>query len=249
MLELKNISFSYGNKNILKNVGFTANKGEFVGILGVNGCGKTTLLKSINKINKISSGEIILDGQSVLSLKGDEIAKKIAYVPQMLGESYEVNVTEFLMMGRKPYVSWGFSENDVEIVEKVMKELNIEHVAKKSFNELSGGQKQKVLIARALVQEADVYILDEPISFLDIKNQIEVLKILKKLAVEKEKIVVVVIHDLNMAMKFAHKILLVKEGEAFAYGETAKVLNSKNIKAIYDVDVEIVSNNIIPSIN
>ncbi|MGL4762009.1 MAG: ABC transporter ATP-binding protein [Sarcina sp.] len=248
MLELKNISFSYGNKQILKNVGFTANTGEFVGILGVNGCGKTTLLKSINKINKISSGEILLGGDNVLDLKGDKIAKKIAYVPQMLGESYEVNVTEFLMMGRKPYVSWGFSDSDIEIVENTMKELNIDHLAQKGFNELSGGQKQKILIARALVQEADVYLLDEPISFLDIKNQIEVLKILKKLANERNKIVIVVIHDLNMAIKFADKILLVKEGESFACGPTMDVLSSENIKSIYEVDVKVVENNIIPQI-
>lgn len=248
MLELKNISFSYGNKDILKNAGFVASKGEFVGILGVNGCGKTTLLKTINKINKASSGEILLDGKSLLDLKGDEIAKKVAYVPQMMNESYEINVTEFLMMGRKPYVSWGFSDNDIDIVADIMKELSIEHIAEKGFNELSGGQKQKVLIARALVQEAEVYILDEPISFLDIKNQIEVLKILKKLAKEQGKIVIVVIHDLNMAMKFADKILLVKEGKDFACGPTMDVLNSENIQAIYDVEVDVVGTTIIPKI-
>ncbi|MGL4739228.1 MAG: ABC transporter ATP-binding protein [Sarcina sp.] len=248
MLELKNISFSYGKKQILKNVEFSANKGEFVSIIGPNGSGKTTLLKCINKINNPSEGEIIIDGEDVLKIRLEKIAKKVAYVPQMLNESYEVNVTDIIMLGRKPYITWSVRDEDMDIVTNIMNEMDILHLADKNFSELSGGQKQKVLIARALVQETPVYILDEPISFLDIKNQLEVLGKAKRFAKDGGKTVVVVLHDLNMAMAYSDKILLMKSGEKISYGTPKEVLTKENIKNVYGIDVEIYNNNIIPKI-
>lgn len=248
MLHIKELTFSYGKKKILEDISFSAQKGEVISIIGPNGCGKTTLLKCINKINKPKLGEIFIDDTNILKCKIEEISKKVAYVPQMLNENFDINVTDVVMMGRRPYINWSVSENDLEIVSKIMKKLNIENIAEKSFIELSGGQKQKVLIARAFVQDAPMYIFDEPISFLDIKNQLEILNMAKEFAKKENKIVIIVLHDLNMAMAYSDKVLLLKDGKVNSFNETKKVLTKENIKEVYGIDVKIIDNYIVPQI-
>lgn len=246
MLEVKNINFSYGKKEILNDISFSASRGEVISIIGPNGSGKTTLLKCINKINIPTKGEIFIDGDDILKIRVEKISKKIAYVPQMLNESFDVNVIEVIMMGRKPYISWSITDRDIDIVANVMKDMGIEYLAEKSFSELSGGQKQKVLISRALVQEAPVFLFDEPTSFLDIKNQLEVLTKAKQFAKEKEKIIILVVHDLNMAMAYSDKILLMKDKKVISFNSPDKVLTEENIKNVYGIDVCIRDNHIFP---
>ena len=249
MLEVKNIDFSYGKKEILKDISFSASKGQVISIIGPNGSGKTTLLKCINKINTPTNGEIFIDGDDILKIKVEKISKKIAYVPQMLNESFDVNVTEVIMMGRRPYISWAITDRDIDIVANVMKDMEIEHLAEKSFSELSGGQKQKVLISRALVQEAPVFLFDEPTSFLDIKNQLEVLSKAREFAKENEKVIILVVHDLNMVMAYSDKILLMNDKKVISFNSPDKVLTEENIKDVYGIDVCIRDNHIFPKYN
>lgn len=243
-LQIENINFGYKTKHILNDVCLDVEFGKVVSIIGPNGSGKTTFIKCINKILKPKRGSVKLNGEDIYLMKQEDIAKKIAYVPQMTNDFFSGTVMDLVIMGRKPYINWNISDEDVKIVLDILDSMDIIHLADKFYSELSGGQKQKVLIARALAQDADVYLLDEPTSFLDIKNQIEVMQMSRELA-KIGKIVIIVVHDLNMAMKYSDKILLLENGNVISQGKPKDVLTQKNIKKVYDVDVDIKDNYII----
>ena len=220
--------------------------GKITCIVGPNGSGKTTLLKCINRILHAREGSVNIGENDVFKMKYEDVAKNIAYVPQMLKENFSVCVIDVVLMGRTPHIKWKVGDKDLDIVINVMKKLGIEDLAYENYSSLSGGQRQKVLIARALAQETDIYLLDEPISFLDIKNQIEVMNEARKVAKEENKIVIMVIHDLNMAKRFSDKIVLMNHGKVVDFGESREVLNCKNIKIVYGVDIDIINDYIIP---
>lgn len=245
-LNVTKIKFAYEKKDILNELSFSCEKGEVISIVGPNGSGKTTLLKCINKILHAREGTVGIGEKDVLRMKYEDVAKNIAYVPQMLEENFLVDVIDVVLMGRTPHIKWRVSDKDLDVVINVMRKLGIEDLAYEKYSSLSGGQKQKVLIARALVQETDIYLLDEPISFLDIKNQIEVMNEARKVAKEENKIVIMVIHDLNMAKKYSDKIVLMNHGKVVDFGESREVLNCKNIKIVYGVDTDIINDYIIP---
>lgn len=245
-LSVSKIKFAYGKKDILNELSFSCKKGEVISIVGPNGSGKTTLLKCINKILHPKEGEVNIGENDALKMKYEEIAKNIAYVPQMLKENFSVDVIDVVLMGRTPHIKWKVGDKDLDIVIEVMKKLGIEGLAYEKYSSLSGGQRQKVLIARALVQDTDIYLLDEPISFLDIKNQIDVMNEARKVAKEEDKIVIMVIHDLNMAKRYSDKIVLMNKGKVVDFGESKEVLNCKNIKNVYGVDIDIINGYIIP---
>lgn len=243
-LIIENIDFKYKTKQILNKVCLEVEPGKVVSIIGPNGSGKTTFIKCINKILRPQNGTIKLGKKSLLNMKQEEIAKNIAYVPQMTNDFFSGTVMDLIIMGRKPYIKWNITEADIDIVISILEKMDIIELADKNYSELSGGQKQKVLIARALAQDTEVYLLDEPISFLDIKNQIEVMKMAKNLA-NQGKIVIIVVHDLNMAMRYSDKILLLEKGTVISTGKPKEVLTEKNIKKVYDIDVDILNDHII----
>jgi iron complex transport system ATP-binding protein len=243
-LIIEDINFRYKTKHILNNICLDIDFGNVVSIIGPNGCGKTTFIKCINKVLRPQSGKVLLNDEDLHLMKQKDIAKKIAYVPQMTNEFFSGSVIDLVLMGRRPYINWKVSDEDIKMVLDILDNMDIIHLADKRYSELSGGQKQKVLIARALAQDTDIYLLDEPTSFLDIKNQIEVMKMARELA-NQGKIVIIVVHDLNMAMKYSDKILLLEEGSVIASGKPNEVLTEENIKKVYDVDIDIVNNHII----
>lgn len=243
-LIIENLDFKYKTKSILEKVSLKAERGNVVSILGPNGSGKTTFIKCINKILNPQNGTIKLDGKSITNMKQEEIAKNIAYVPQMTNDFFTGSVMDLIIMGRKPYIKWNITEEDIDIVMSILEKMNIVELSEKNYSELSGGQKQKVLIAKALAQDTDVYLLDEPTSFLDIKNQIEVMKMARGLA-SQGKIVIIVVHDLNMAMKYSDKIILLEKGKVISEGIPKEVLTKDNIKKVYDIEVDILNDHII----
>jgi iron complex transport system ATP-binding protein len=243
-LIIEDINFRYKTKHILNNICLDIDFGNVVSIIGPNGCGKTTFIKCINKVLRPQSGKVLLNDEDLHLMKQKDIAKKFAYVPQMTNEFFSGSVIDLVLMGRRPYINWKVSDEDIKMVLDILDNMDIIHLADKRYSELSGGQKQKVLIARALAQDTDIYLLDEPTSFLDIKNQIEVMKMARELA-NQGKIVIIVVHDLNMAMKYSDKILLLEEGSVIASGKPNEVLTEENIKKVYDVDIDIVNNHII----
>ena len=244
ILSVDRLEFGYHSRIVLKDISFALQKGEVFSILGVNGSGKSTLLKCLNKILKPVQGVIMLDNTDLSSLSRTDIACKIGYVTQKY-ESSRVTVYDAVLLGRKPYIKWGVSEQDLQITDRVLRMLGLESYALRYLNELSGGELQKVVIARAFAQEAQVLLLDEPTSNLDLKNQLEVLQIVRKAAQEQNIAAVVVMHDLNLALRFSDKFLLLKDKMVFAYGGR-EVITPENILSVYGVEVAVESIHNVP---
>lgn len=241
VLRVSGIDFAYAKTPVLNAVSFEAHSGELIALLGPNGCGKTTLIKCINGILAPSCGTVTLDGEKVAAMKGTDRARRIAYVPQMTHTDTGGTVLDTVIMGRKPYITWKLANADIDAALAVLRKLNMEETANLQYTDLSGGQKQKVIIARALAQNPSVYLFDEPTSFLDIKNQVEIMKITHDIVRYENKIVIMVIHDINMALRYAGRSLLLREGRVKAFGGTRAILTPKNIKDVYEIDTELIN--------
>lgn len=240
MIEVKDICFLYDSTGrvILDNVGFDLEAGECLAILGNNGVGKSTLLKCIDRINRIRSGSVIVNGKNVFSLSRREMAQNVAYVPQSTTSSH-IMVFDAVLLGRKPYIKWDVGDEDKRIVSEIIERLGLSEYKARYLNELSGGELQKVVLARAMAQQPVFLLLDEPTSNLDPKNQHEMLQNVKKLAVEHRMGVAIVIHDLNLAMRYCDKFLFLKDGRVYSYGGIETV-TSETIDAVYDMKSEII---------
>jgi iron complex transport system ATP-binding protein len=238
VLSVDGVECRYGSVKILENVNFTVNEGDFVGIVGPNGSGKTTLLKSISRTLKPYKGTIMLDKTEVYSIKSVDLAKQMAIVPQESNIGFSFTALDIVLMGRNPHMKrfQMESETDLAIVRKAMNRTNTWHLADRPINELSGGEKQRVVIARALAQEPKVLLLDEPLTHLDMINQLEIMDLVKELCVKEHLIVLEVIHDLNLAARYCSAILLLKGAKIFAAGPVEHVLTSENIKEVFHVD-------------
>lgn len=236
-LQVEGLAFDYPCQNVLKGISFSMKRGECLAILGTNGAGKSTLLKCINKILKPQGGSVLIDQENIKAFKQSELAQRVAYVSQS-NQSTTTTVFDSILIGRKPYIKWDVGKNDLNIVNETIKMLNLEKFALKNVDELSGGEYQKVLIGRALAQETDVLMLDEPTSSLDLKNQLEVLQLIKEIANLKNITAVVTIHDLNLALRFADQYILLKDGVIHAAGGK-EVITEANIKEVYGVDVTV----------
>lgn len=232
-----NISFSYPKNNVIHGVTFSLEEGDCLAILGINGAGKSTLLKCLNKILKPQLGTIYIDGVDSSTLKRVELARNIAYVPQNHQHSRKT-VFDFVLLGRKPYIKWDVNQEDINIVENILQLLGLDSYSMRYTDELSGGEFQKVIIAMALAQQPRILLMDEPTSNLDLKSQMEVLRTIKEIINAQKISAIVTMHDLNLALRFANKFLLLKEGQLFDFGDRS-VLNPESIKSVYDVDVAI----------
>ena len=238
-MEIKNLSFRYkGCPEVLKDVSFDIEHGKFLAILGNNGVGKSTLLKCFNHILKPDSGEVLLDGKNLLKLSTREVAKQVAFVSQNVPNT-QMTVHDVVMLGRRPYMKWGFTEQDHNIVHDAMHRLDVEDMRGRFLGQLSGGEKQKVMLARALAQQPKVLLLDEPTSALDIQNQYGVLKMVRDICHKDGIIAVVVIHDLNLALRFCDRFLLLKDGQVYRHGDRS-ILDSTALKEVYGVDAKVV---------
>ena len=244
ILSVDDVEFSYQSKNVLKNVKFKVNKGEVVFILGVNGAGKSTLLKCVNRMLKPKKGAILIDNFNLNTLKSEEIARKMAYVSQSVNGNY-INVFDAVLLGRKPHIKWEISKKDLEITGNILRLMNLEEHALRYTKELSGGELQKVVIARALVQEPQILLLDEPTNNLDLKNQMAVMKIIRDISKSQNISSIVVMHDLNLTLRFSDKFIMLKDGMIYSKGNS-DVINSKNILEVYDVNAYVDNYNGIP---
>ncbi|EIV99498.1 ABC transporter ATP-binding protein [Thermoanaerobacter siderophilus] len=237
ILDIDGIEFSYTSVPVLKDVKFTLQRGELLSILGNNGAGKSTLLKCINKILKPHKGAIYIEKDEISKLSRIEVAKRIGYVAQR-NENGRFTVFDAVLLGRKPHIKWDVTERDIKIVNEVLKKFDLEKLSLRYLSELSGGELQKVVIARALAQQPIVMLLDEPTNNLDLKNQIEVLRIVKETVKEQNIAAIVIIHDLNLALRFSDKFLLLKDNTIFAYGGI-EVMTEENIEAVYGIPVAV----------
>ncbi len=238
-LKVKEVEFSYASVPVLKNVSIELAASEMLGVVGPNGTGKSTLLRCIDRILSPQKGCILLDGEDIKKMSRMELAKKMGYIPQSSSQIFPATVFDVVLMGRRPHLNWRSSEEDTEKVLETLQMLNIEDLAMRDINELSGGQQQKVFIACALTQEPDVLLLDEPTSNLDIRHQLEVMDIIKNIVREKRISAIMAIHDLNLAARYADRIIMMNSGKIFAAGSPSSVLTPENIKHVYGVESEV----------
>ncbi len=241
-LEIKGVQFSYGSVPVLKDISLGIRDGEVLSLVGPNGSGKTTFLKCINRILKPKRGTILVEGRDVTRVGLKELARSLGYVPQSAPSSFPLTVYDTVLLGRKPHVNWRLGEMDKEVAFGVLRLMELDDMALRLFNELSGGEKQKVLMARALAQEPQVLLLDEPTSNLDLRHQLEVLELVIDMVKERGLSAVMAMHDLNLASRFSDRIVMLKDGKIYAAGEPGEVLNSDNIKKIYGVETTVNSN-------
>lgn len=239
-IAVQNVCFAYNSHPILQDVSLEVQKGQVVSIVGPNGAGKSTLLKCMARLLKPQGGTVYLNGKDIAGQKSRELAKAMGYVPQNIRDVFPFTVLETVLMGRKPHLTWDVGDEDFRVVTQVMKFLEIEELAERPLDQLSGGQKQKVFVARALAQQPEVFLFDEPTSNLDVRHQLEVFATIKQLAETEGRTVIVVIHDLNLATRFSDTLVMLKQGAIYAAGKPEQVITEDNIREVYNVSVAIV---------
>jgi iron complex transport system ATP-binding protein len=235
-LTITDMGFGYSSASVLNDICLELAQAEILGIVGPNGAGKSTLVKCINNILRPQRGSVMLDGQAISQMNQMEIARQIGYVPQSAGHIFPTTVFDTVLMGRRPHASWRSSPQDVNKVVEILELLEISDLAMRNVNELSGGEQQRVMLARALVQEANLLLLDEPTSNLDIKHQLEVLDTITRLVDERNLSVIMVIHDLNLASRYTDRVMMLKQGRIFAVGDPVSVFTPENIFHVYGVE-------------
>ena len=242
IIQVKNTTFSYDQTPVLRSISIDVPKGEFIGIIGPNGSGKSTLLKLLGGVLTASSGNLLFNGTDYLNKNRKQLARSITWVAQDHPMVFPFKVSEIVLMGRHPYLSpFTFEgEEDIDIVRSAMERTQTLQFAHRSFNEISGGEKQRVMIAGAIAQEPEVMILDEPTSALDIKYQIQILNILKELNVDKNVTVILAMHDLHLAAKFCDRLILLDHGQVFQDGSPEEVLKKEHIEKVYGVEVHLI---------
>lgn len=233
-LQVKNLEFSIDKKEILKDISFEIPKGSFVGIIGPNGSGKSTILKNIYRLYKPDSGQILLDNKNLLNMKDKDCAKEIAVLAQESNSQFDFTVEQIVKMGRYPYKSVfeDYSKKDLDMVTDMLKRVGLEDYVGRSFSKLSGGEKQRTLIARALVQDTEFLILDEPTNHLDIGYQIQLMDLVKSLNITTLS----AIHDMNMASMYCDYLIVMKDGKIKNCGSVKEVITEEMLKEIFGVN-------------
>ena len=241
-LDIDGVGFSYPSREVLKEISFKASPGEVIGIIGQNGCGKTTLLKCINTTLKNTKGVVSIDGTDVQTLSKKQIAQSIGFVMQTTNTTFPFTVYETILMGRYSRKSAFDSDNteeDTKIVFEAMKDTGVLKFADRDIDELSGGERRRVMIARALVQEPEILLLDEPTLHLDINHQFDLMDLITKLAKERGLLIIIVTHDLIFAARYCSRVIAIEHGLIAAAGTAREVITPENMKRFFEIEVEV----------
>jgi len=241
ILKIDALDFAYGKEKVLKNINLSAKKGELITLIGPNGSGKSTLLKCINNYLPAAKGDIEIKGKNIKEYDRRELAQITAYVPQSAEKISNLSVFELVLMGRKPHSGWKADDLDKKITAEVISRFNLKDIAFKNIDNLSGGQRQKVFIARAAAQKAELILLDEPTNNLDLKHQLEIFNLIRK-EVKNGKTAVVTMHDLSLVSRFSDRIIMLKEGRIFSDGSDSS-LSAAKINSVYGVEVSLKEHN------
>lgn len=236
ILDVRDIRIGYNGRMVLHGLDFTVDRGQVLTILGPNGVGKTTLLRCINAMLKPKTGAVLVEDIDVFRMRAGDIAKRFGYVAQR-NDAGRLTAFDAILLGRKPHLGWRVMEADLRKVDGALKQLGLEHLALRHIDEMSGGELQKVCLARALVQEPTVLLLDEPTSSLDLKNQMEILGTIRHVVHEHELAAVMTMHDLNMASRFSDAFLFIREGKLFHFGNIEE-LTPEMVREVYGVSVD-----------
>jgi len=248
-LKLVDLSFGYDKVAILNSINLDLDSCGVHCLLGPNGSGKSTMIKCIMQVLR-SKGDVLYNDMRVKDMKAKEISRIFGYVPQDCGSAFPITVFDMILLGRKPYIGWNPSSKDLDIVSENIALLGLEQYTLRHINELSGGERQKVMIAAALSKETPILLFDEPTSSLDIKHQIEVMKHVRSIVKNRNIMALIAMHDLNLASQYSDSIVMLQRGEVFAQGSPKDVLSKENIRSVYGVDVAIYdggkTNHIVP---
>lgn len=240
-LEGKQLTINYGDRDIVRHLDVTIPDGKVTSIIGPNGCGKSTLLKALSRIIDVKHGEVVLDGKNIHQQPTKEVAKKIAILPQSPDVADGLSVAELVSYGRFPYQK-GFGRltaEDRKEIDWAMRVTGTYDFKEKNVNDLSGGQRQRVWIAMALAQKTDIIFLDEPTTYLDIAHQLEILELVRTLNEQENCTIVMVLHDINQAIRFSDHIIAMKNGDIIASGNTVEVLTKSVLETVFNIDAEL----------
>ena len=238
-IDIENLVFGYNEKIILNDISLQIQDCKLTCVLGPNGVGKSTLMYCINKLQKLNSGRILFDGTDLAEVKMKDMAKLFSFVPHSEDDVFSMSVFDTVLMGRHPHSGFSMTQKDLDIASENIRLLGVEELAMRSFDELSAGQHQRVMIARGLTQEPKVLMLDEPTANLDVKYQMLVMKMLRDITRLKNITVLVICHDLNVTSMFADDIILLSGGKVYAQGTSEEVLTAENVEHVYGVKCEV----------
>ncbi|GLC88439.1 ABC transporter ATP-binding protein [Lysinibacillus piscis] len=240
MITIQNVIYTIGEHRILQDMNFTVQEGHFVGIIGPNGCGKSTMLKLLYRYFQLQQGTIVLHEQDLMQVPQKIFAKQVAVVSQDSPVLFDFSVKEMVYMGRTPHKKWLESDtaSDEEIVLTCMQRTNIAHLAERSFGQLSGGEKKRVLLARALAQQAQILILDEPTNHLDIEHQFQLMDLVADLPIT----IIAALHDLNLAASYCDELIVMQKGEIYAMGRSEDVLTQQMLMDVFHIQADISRN-------
>jgi len=236
-VEVEHLSFAYGDTPVLEDVNFVACPGELVAVLGKNGCGKTTLLKNVNRLLRPKAGRVTIGGADVAAMSRREITRRVAYMPQSQ-RAVHCTVFDAVLLGKRARMDGCTRQGDHNAVAEVLRQIGMEDFAMRSTDELSGGELQKVVLGRALAQGPRVMLLDEPISHLDLVNQIEVMTLLHQATRSREMVSLMVTHDLNQSLRFADRFIMLRNGRIFAAGDST-VITPGSIREVYGIEATV----------
>ncbi|GLI84631.1 iron-enterobactin transporter ATP-binding protein [Rossellomorea marisflavi] len=242
-LQTKDLTLAYGERTIIDQMDLDIPKGEITVFIGGNGCGKSTLLRSIARLMKPKEGSVLLDGESISRLSTKEVARKMAILPQTPVSPEGLTVLQLVKQGRYPHQSWlkQWSRKDEEIVEDALRATGMEEFRDRKVDELSGGQRQRAWIALTLAQDTDIILLDEPTTYLDMTHQIEILDLLFELNEKEGRTIVMVLHDINLACRYAHNIVAIRDREVYAQGKPEEVISCELVKHVFGMDCQVSS--------
>lgn len=242
VIKLEDVTIAYQKNTVLEKVNLTIEKGVITTFLGPNGSGKTTLMSSINGTIKPVSGQIYINDKSVARLKTKELARMVATVPQLYNANFNFSVFDMVLLGRSPHIGYIPRKEDLEKADEAIRLIGIEHLKNKEFNRLSGGERQLVMIARAIAQETEIILLDEPTSYLDLKNQFKVLRVVKQINSLKKVTCIMTLHDPNHALMYSDRIVMFNNG-TIETGTVENMINTKSLFEVYGVKAEVMNIN------
>lgn len=240
-LETKSISLSYGEKIIIDQLDLQIPKGEITVFIGGNGCGKSTLLRSMARLLKPTGGSVFLDGQAIVKYPTKEVAKKLAILPQGPAAPEGLTVLQLVKQGRYPHQTWlkQWSQEDERIIDNALEATGMTELKDKPVDDLSGGQRQRAWIAMTLAQDTDIILLDEPTTYLDMTHQVEILDLLFELNEKENRTIVMVLHDLNLACRYAHNIVAIKDQKIHSQGKPEAVISCKMVREVFGMECQV----------
>lgn len=235
-LTVRQLCFAYRAQSVFHGIDLSVRGGQLLSLVGPNGAGKTTLLKCIDRLLTPTGGSVCIDGRSVAAFSRTELARRVAYVPQAQPQRFPISVFDAVLLGRRPHIGWRASQKDLDVVFRILCEMQIDSLAHRDLGQLSGGEVQKVMLAKALAQEAEILLLDEPTSFLDLGCQLRLLTLVRELVDKRQLCAVVTTHELNDALRYSDAIAVLKGGSLAAFGPP-EIVTPALVREVYGVDV------------